>query len=129
MIHVIGDGVADSEDTGASQGQQRAAMAARWPAPPPRPDDPRPRDVYIVGSEADAALLREGLSIADTIRAESGLDPLRAEVVVATTDSEAAAMAEALDNGNRILAELGQVDRVIILKQRATDYVAYTDAD
>jgi hypothetical protein len=84
---------------------------------PSGPSAPVPETFYIVGSEAAAMTLQAGIADAEAIGYSVGEDPLKESVLLLVSDADAAAFAEAIAQGNLILAGLGlPEDRVVDLR-------------
>ena len=73
----------------------------------PRASVTDPGPVYIVGSQAEADLLRRGIEEANLIRAHEGLAPLDPTIFVAATDAEAESLIAGTVEANKIRAEQG----------------------
>ena len=72
------------------------------------------RTTYLVASQQQADAVALGINDANTIRAMSGESPTFDTVLVARSDAEAAAVLEAVADGNRILVTLGEPEEYVV---------------
>lgn len=73
-----------------------------------------PHNVYIVGTEDQAATIAANLNEANAIRDRSSEPALLDEVLVARSDTEAAAIVAAVNEANAILAAQGLTTNVVV---------------
>lgn len=100
-----------SIDGTLSQVPEGSAFAVSRQSALPEPGD---RTTYIVGSQEQADTVALGINDANTIRATTGLAPTVDTVLVVSSDAEAAAVVEAVLDGNRILATLGEPEEDVV---------------
>ncbi len=100
-----------SIDGTLSQFPEGSAFPALRPSALPEPGQ---RTTYIVGSQNQANAVALGINDANTIRATTGLSPTVDTVLVVSSDAEAAAVVEAVLDGNRILVSLGEPEEYVV---------------
>lgn len=94
-----------------AQFPEGSAFRAIRPSALPVPGD---RTTYLVANQEQADAVALGINDANTIRATTGLSPTSDTVLVVSSDAEAAAVVEAVLDGNRILVSLGEPEEYVV---------------